>query len=126
MTEKCLGNILPLDSTSIISNPDIGDAAASDFDRHTAGSRIDCIFQQLLHDGRRTFNYLTRSDQFCDLFFQNIDFGHTAHLLSFCYSFNSPLSSNSLFIASMGVSVFRSITRRRSSTSDGTTAAKES
>src|SRR5204863_1136585 len=60
---------------AVVAHPNQGLAAVLDLDADPPGARVEGVFHELLHDGRRPLDHFPRSDLVGDLLGQDRDLG---------------------------------------------------
>ena len=76
VSDESSGNVFGFNAGAVVADLDQLHTAGLNAHGDLAGTRVDGVFQQLLDNGRRTFNYLTGCDQLGGVLVQNMDHGH--------------------------------------------------
>ena len=76
VSDESSGDVFGFNAGAVVADLDQLHAAGLNAHGDLAGTRVDGVFQQLLDNGRRTFNYLTGCDQLGGVLVQNMDHGH--------------------------------------------------
>ena len=76
VSDESSGDVFGFNAGAVVADLDQLHAAGLNAHGDLAGTCVDGVFQQLLDNGRRTFDYLTGCDQLGSVLVQNMDHGH--------------------------------------------------
>ena len=82
VAQECGGNLLRLDSASVIGDADDGKAPVPDLHRDGRRFRVDGIFQEFLYHGSRSLDNLSRCNLIDCILVKHMNFGHVLSLPS--------------------------------------------
>ena len=70
------GDILTMDTATIVGNADIGNATIANLNSDVFGVGIDGVFHHFLYHRRRALHHLTGGDQLCYVLIQHTNDRH--------------------------------------------------